>query len=251
MSFNVRYAEPSDGLDIWEKRRPIAARMLELYRPDVIGMQEPEIEQLTDMESDLPWLKRFGKSRYGNDFEKFSAVFYNPSTLELMDEGAYWISENPDEPGSMAWLIHKPYAITWGRFRHLGTGHEFEVHNSQFPYKAEQAEARHMGAQIIRQRAQFESTILTGDFNCDASGVVHGELKEDFQDTFEQISDRIGPSATFHGFTGEPTHPARLDWIMYRGHLTPKSYETITYNEGDRYPSDHYPVVAEFEWETS
>lgn len=250
MSFNVRYAEPTDGADIWELRRPIVARMLNELRPDIVGCQEPEIEQLRDMEADLPEYRRFGKSRYGNEFEKFSAVFYRHTAVELLDNGAFWISKNPDECASMDWLIHKPYAITWGRFRSLSSGHEFRVFNAQFPYKPEQAEARLFGAKIMSERA-LRSTgplFLTGDFNCDANGEVHAEFRKEFRDAWEDAPGRTGPDATFHGFTGTPTHPARLDWILYRGEVEPLTYETVTFNEMGRYVSDHYPVMADFKF---
>ena len=55
---------------------------------------------------------------------------------------------------------------------------------------------------------------------------------------------REGSADTFHGFRGKP-RPGRIDWILYRG-MRPQSVETITANDGGRYPSDHFPVLAEF-----
>jgi endonuclease/exonuclease/phosphatase family metal-dependent hydrolase len=248
MSFNIRYAEPTDGPDVWEFRRPVVANTLKKYLPDVVGMQEPEIEQLRDMEEDLPEYVRFGRSRYGNDFEKFSAVMYRRSTVTLTESGAFWFSETPDEIASSSWLIHKPYAVTWGKFAHIDTGTVFYVYNAQFPYKPEQAEARVQGARIMRERAlaHDELTFLTGDFNSDAKGPAYQELVPPFSDAFEDFPDRVGPSATFHGFTGIPTFPARLDWVLYRGDVKVTGYETVEYNEAGRYPSDHYPVFADF-----
>ena len=248
MSFNVRYAEPTDGPDIWELRRPIVAEMLRQFSADVVGLQEPEIEQLHHMEADLPEYKRIGLSRMGNDIEKFAALLYKPATLELLETGIYWFSETPDVVASSDWLIHKPYAANWARFKYINSGFEFTVHNAQFPYKPEQARARFESARIMLQKSEGqENTIFTGDFNCNSDGDVYQLLTTQLQDSWATSPVREGIDPTFHGFTGTPTHSARLDWVLYRGAFEPTYYETVLFNVNGRYPSDHYPVFADFE----
>jgi endonuclease/exonuclease/phosphatase family metal-dependent hydrolase len=39
----------------------------------------------------------------------------------------------------------------------------------------------------------------------------------------------------------------RVDWILVAGPIGVRSVETVLHNAGDRYPSDHYPVVARLE----
>ncbi|MEC5114574.1 endonuclease, partial [Xanthomonas oryzae pv. oryzicola] len=50
---------------------------------------------------------------------------------------------------------------------------------------------------------------------------------------------------TFQDFTTQPTR--RIDWILFRG-LTPTRFSTLDARPGGILPSDHYPVLAEFEW---
>jgi len=38
-----------------------------------------------------------------------------------------------------------------------------------------------------------------------------------------------------------------IDWILYRGDVNVNKYENVDYNVDGVYPSDHKPVVAEFE----
>lgn len=247
MSFNIRYAEPTDGPDIWEFRRPICRDLILETAPDVIGMQEPEIEQLRDMDLDLSEYLRLGVSRYGNEVEKFAPIYFKPSRLELLETGAYWFSKTPDVPATMDWNIHKPYAVNWARFIEKSTGQLFALHNAQFPYKAEQAEARLHAAELMVQYAAAQpSVILTGDFNCDADGDVYRCLRSRFQDSIH-AGQRLGPNATFHGFTGNPTKPYRLDWILYRGCFSPVRYETLSFHRQGHYPSDHFPVMVDLE----
>ena len=41
----------------------------------------------------------------------------------------------------------------------------------------------------------------------------------------------------------------RIDWILYRGRVKVIHYEEIDYNVEGRYPSDHLPIIADFEFE--
>jgi endonuclease/exonuclease/phosphatase family metal-dependent hydrolase len=52
---------------------------------------------------------------------------------------------------------------------------------------------------------------------------------------------------TFHEFKGKATGK-HIDWILFKGGLTPVSRQVVTDSFSDRYPSDHYPVRARFEF---
>lgn len=240
LTFNIRYPEPSDGANIWELRRDAVAETIRQSMASVAGLQEPELSQLEFLDTALPEYRRIGVSRYGNQFEKFTALLYKPDLVDLLDQGAFWFSETPDVPASMSWLIHKPYAVNWGHFAHRPSGHRFHVYNSHFPYKPEQAEARIHSANLLARRALGDRVFLTGDFNSPADGEVHRILTSTFTDSWTG-----GPEGTFHGFTGTPSI-ARLDWILCRGAIAVESCLAITEPVLGRYPSDHFPVLGSF-----
>jgi endonuclease/exonuclease/phosphatase (EEP) superfamily protein YafD len=87
--------------------------------------------------------------------------------------------------------------------------------------------------------------IVTGDFNTSPDSRTHAVLAATLTDVWDSAPLHAGPPATFHDFTGKPDH--RIDWILYRG-LQPLSVHTITSHQGSRYPSDHFPVVADFDF---
>ena len=87
---------------------------------------------------------------------------------------------------------------------------------------------------------------MTGDFNTDAGSDRYRALTEILTDTWTAVAKPAGPTGTFHGFWETRLIPHRL--ILFRGGLRPVSIETLTDNEGGRYPSDHFPVIAAFEW---
>lgn len=253
MSFNIRYPEPADGPNAWEHRRPLVANLIERYLPDVAGLQEPVLEQLQYLDTELPEYARFGVSRYGNDEEKFTAVYYCLKTVELLDRGAFWFSETPDVPASSSWLIHKPYAVNWARLRHRPSGLQWSLFNTHFPYKPEQAEARLRAARLLRERAcaAGEISVLTGDFNSPPGGEVHRLLLEEFRDAWLEAPVREGPAGTFHGFRGETSEARRVDWILARGPVSVEACRVITDATEGRFPSDHSPVMADLRHGTS
>ena len=100
-------------------------------------------------------------------------------------------------------------------------------------------------AEILRWIDQLPAdarVILTGDFNCAPDTPVHAKLTGGLHDVWTEAVTRSGPTKTFHNFTGTPDR--RIDWILSRG-FKARTVSTVTTHEGARYPSDHFPVVAE------
>ena len=85
--------------------------------------------------------------------------------------------------------------------------------------------------------------VLTGDFNTGPDSGAHALLTRTLEDAWLTAPTHEGPDKTFHDFTGVPDK--RIDWILYRG-LQATAVRTVTLHEGKRYPSDHFPVVADF-----
>jgi endonuclease/exonuclease/phosphatase family metal-dependent hydrolase len=251
MTFNVRYAEPADGSNVWELRRDLAAKVVQDYSPDIVGTQEPLLQQLQYLQERLPDHKWFGLSRYGNKEEKFAAIFYKPAKLRLVEHGQFWLSDRPDEVGSNTWDLNKPRIVTWGRFEHRATGSRVLHANVHMPWRDQEEEARMKCARLLSARARELSdgnpVILTGDFNHPAGKQMHSIFLEHFDDAWLQAQDRKGPEGTFHGFSGTPLSDNRIDWILYRGLRSSAFAEAVTQHEGQRFPSDHFPVFARLE----
>jgi endonuclease/exonuclease/phosphatase family metal-dependent hydrolase len=101
--------------------------------------------------------------------------------------------------------------------------------------------------QWMRRLPADVPVIITGDFNAPAGGEVYKIMSEGLTDAWLAAENKEGPEGTFHGFKGTPG-AARIDWILFRGPWKVKRAETVTANRGGRYPSDHFPVIAELVW---
>ena len=252
MTFNVRYPSKGDGVNVWEARRDLLVDTIRQNAPDLFGTQELFHLQGQYIVEKLPELAWFGASRRGNQEDEHMGVFYRKDRLELVESGNFWLSEKPDEPGSMSWDVTLPRMVTWGVFRDRRNDRTLHFFNTHFAHRREDGEARTQSARVIAAHLgklpAEADVVLTGDFNTDAGSEPHRILTELLKDAREGVSEAKGPTDTFHGFKGTP-RPGRIDWILYRGRLQPVAVETITHSQEGRYPSDHFPVLAVFEWQ--
>jgi endonuclease/exonuclease/phosphatase family metal-dependent hydrolase len=251
MTMNVRYPAEGDGPNVWEKRRDLMVETIRKYRPDVIGTQELFQHQGDYLVAQLPEYVWFGLSRRGDHTDEHMGVFFLRDRFELTGSGNYWLSETPEKPGSSSWNMSLPRMVTWGEFRDRLSQRRFRFVNTHFPHRKEDEGARTKCAELIAARLkelpENTTVILTGDFNTGIDSETHRILTGVLVDAWKAVKRPEGPVGTFHGFTGKPGE-ARIDWILFRGPLEPASVETITMSRDGRYPSDHFPVLAAFNW---
>lgn len=251
MTFNVRLLTGNDGPNNWDARRDLVAEMLRAEDPDVIGTQELFKRQGDDIVERLPQFVWFGEGRRGGDDDEHMGVFYRKDRLRVRESGNFWLSSTPEVAGSRTWGNIYPRMVTWARFERIADGATFTLYNTHFPYRVIDEPARIRCAELIRSRLsklpRSERVILVGDFNTTFDTPAHSTLVESLTDAWLAAPKRSGPEGTFHGFTGRPEK--RIDWILSRG-LQATWVKTVTTQRDGRYPSDHFPVVAELELST-
>lgn len=248
MTFNVRLPVDSDGANRWEARRALIAEVVAQEAPDLIGTQELFRRQADDLVERLPRYAWFGRDRRGGGDDEHMGVFYRTDRLRVLDSGDFWLSDTPDVAGSITWGNLYPRMVTWARFERLADGSTFVFYNTHLPYREQDESARSRAAALIvsrlRQLPAAEAVVITGDFNAPPDSQAHALLSAALSDAWTAAPRRTGPAETFHNFTGKADR--RIDWILFRG-MRVKSIRTATLHHGKRYPSDHFPVVAEFE----
>lgn len=255
MTFNVRYGSADDGINAWPKRRDLMVRIIQKEHPDILGTQELLSPQGDYLQQHLPGYTWFGMGRNGNEINEndneHMGVFYDKTRLKVLKSGDFWFSDTPDKPGSMGFGQTMPRMVTWAQFQDRRSGKSFYYYDTHFPYQdGKQADAvRERCAEEIRKRlAQLPASmpfILTGDFNANPDSTTHASLTKVLRDARTSATQQAGPASTFHDFTGQADK--RIDWILYRG-VTADAVRTITTHDGKVYPSDHFPVVADFSW---
>ena len=249
MTFNVRTGIANDGLNDWNHRRDIMVRTIREQHPDVFGTQELNKFQGDYLVSKLPQYVWFGIGRRGDDGDEHMGVFYRSDRLRVIDSGNYWLSDTPDKPGSITWGNPYPRMVTWALFERKADGRRFYYCNTHFPYRDQDELARTRSAQEILSRLNALPAdlpiVMTGDFNSAPDKPDHAVLTSLLDDAWISAGSHGGPEKTFHNFTGIPDR--RIDWILYRD-FRALTAQTVTTQQDDRYPSDHFPVVAVLAW---
>ncbi len=72
--------------------------------PDLIGFQEVLLHQYTFLDSVLNEYDSYGAGRNdGKNEGEMVPVFYKKELYELKEKGTFWLSSQPDVPGTIGW----------------------------------------------------------------------------------------------------------------------------------------------------
>jgi len=258
VTYNIRYASPNDGEDVWPNRVETVATFLRDF--DVIGLQEVTPEQLADLQERLKDFDSYGVGREdGKSKGEHAAIFYRRDRLQAGKMGTFWLSETPEQVGSKGWDAALPRTCTWMVLRDHSTNQPIWVANTHFDHRG--ANARTESAKLIRRvvhsRRGDLPAIVMGDFNClPGSDPYRALTDQDAADAPALHDARVvsqqppsGPSSTWSGF--KEIAPDRIiDHLFVIGPLKVQSLQTLDpRTETGRFGSDHLPVAASIELE--
>ena len=175
VSFNIRLASASDGPDGWEHRRELAFDVIRDLDPDIVGFQEPELEQIHDV------LAAFGDeygivgrsagdgAPFAGDAAegKFNAIMYRAGRFRLRYHDTFWFSETPAEPGSVGWGAALPRIATWAKLDDRDSGETLYVYSVHLDYASQRAreESTALLLEAFLDRPSPGPVFVLGDFN--------------------------------------------------------------------------------------
>ena len=252
MTWNIRYDNPGDGPSAWPNRRDRVAELVNFVRPDVVGFQEALRGQVDDLAERLPDYAWVGKGRDdGRDGGEFSPVFYRRDSIQLEGSGTLWLSETPNEPGTVGWDAALPRVASWVEVtkggRGISDGASFRVVNTHFDHRGEAA--RRGSAQLLVDSvavwALKSRVMLIGDFNADPDSAPYQIISGEMLDARVVADRRHGPDETFFGFLVADTTGRSIDHIFVDHGTDVYGTAVLTDHYKGRYLSDHLPVVAD------
>ena len=248
MSFNIRYGTADDGANAWQNRKNVVVDMIKHYHPDILGLQEALAMQVDYLRAELPEYDAFGADRDANGNGERMTVLYRKDDFVPLTTGNFWLSDTPGVPASNTWGAACNRMVTWAEFLSLRDRSTFVFFNTHFDHVS--SGARLGSARLLAGRVAAVSgapVIVTGDFNSSAPDSEPYKLlaASGLRDAWPIASERRGPESTLSGW-GPPKEGAnrRIDWTLVCGGIDVTLCETVTYNSGGRYPSDHYPVYS-------
>lgn len=253
MTLNMRYDNPEDGANNWRFRRERIAGLIRSEAVDLLGTQEVLANQFDDLQALLPGYRAVGVGREdGARAGEFNAAFFRSDRFELLDSGVFWLSENPETPGSKGWDGACERLATWTVLRDKSGG-ELLFINTHLDHIGEQA--RREGVALLLRRIETlragRPVILTGDFNAEPSSPVVARIVADsaLRSAWDTAPIRSGSAWSFSDFGQLPEEERPLiDYVFYGGGLEVVSCSILPDTLGGGYLSDHAPVEARLKY---
>jgi len=275
MSSNVRFASArgkssnpdTDDRD-WTNRKSAYYAMVNYYRPAVIGLQEAEKEQVRDIVNNCSGYSYYGLGRKnGKDIladdsfmglipgtqagEESSTILYRTDLITLGSHGTFWHSNSPNTAGSYFPAMAEdkvPQTSTWAILTYKPTNTQFFLLNTHLSlYDSRPDEIALIMSTVNSKNTGNLPVVMTGDWNLVEGDSWLNPIEAAYSNARHtaQTTDYYG---TYHWWG---TQSKLIDHIYYKGFGDCFMYHTDKRKWNDKYISDHYPVFAVFDPEST
>ena len=251
-TFNIRWDNPGDEGNLWKDRLPHVVSLIQFHQIGLFGTQETLVHQLNQINEGLGYLSIGVGRDDGKEKGEFSPIHYDPKRYQLEDSGTFWLSPTPDIP-SKGWDAALPRICTWGRFKSKeGTRfYVFNIHYDHIGQQAREESSKLVASKIRELNRENLPVIWMGDFNVTPDNSAYSTIVSDpaWKDT--RLVSKIpsyGPRGTFTGFDWNKMPDGIIDHIFIQGKIQVIRHGILTDNYGKKYPSDHFPVMAEIKF---
>ena len=253
MTYNIRYNNPDDGVNAWDNRKEDVVSLMKFHEAEVFGLQEALYKQVTYIEDQMAGFDRVGVGRdNGKASGEYAPIFYDSRRFQLKEHGWFWLSKSPEYP-SKSWDAALPRICTYVLLEDYKKHKSFWVFNTHFDHKGEEARmesSRLILYKIFELNKKDYPVVLMGDLNFTPDKAPYTRIEAAFFDSKKvSLTGAKGPVGTYNGFDFNSPLKNRIDYIFVKGKMSATSYEVLKDSiGGNRYPSDHLPVLVDLEW---
>ncbi len=249
-TFNLRYDNAGDSGNLWKDRAPVVTSLIAFHGFDILGTQEGLKNQLDDISNALPEYDRYGVGRDdGKDAGEHSAIFYRKDKFALLDKGDFWLSATPDKP-TLGWDARCCKRIcSWVKLKDKQTSKTVWVFNAHYDHEGKIAreESSKLVLQKIQALAGKDMTVFMGDLNGGHDSepykiiATSGMLK----DTYGMVAHPYTNNPSFQAFGKQLAGDNIIDHIFVSQQFRAIRWGILSDSYRGKYPSDHFPVLAE------
>ncbi len=249
-TYNLRYANNNDSGNLWKDRAPVVAELIRFHDFDIFGTQEALKNQLDDISNTLPYYNRYGLGRDdGGEKGEHSAIFYKASEFILLNKGDFWLSQTPEKP-SLGWDATCCKRIcSWVYLQHKTSGKKFYFFNAHFDHQG--VVARQESSKLILKKIQeiagATPVIFTGDLNGSHTSDWYKTIATSglLSDTYNHVKHPYANNSSFNAFGASVKGMEIIDHIFTTKQFTVQKWGILTDTYHGKYPSDHFPVMAD------
>jgi endonuclease/exonuclease/phosphatase family metal-dependent hydrolase len=246
MTYNIKYDAVNDTENNWSVRKPWVEDVILSERPHVLGVQEALHHQVNDIRHSLKHYAYVGVGRDDGKMEgEYSALFYDSVAFTLVESGTFWLSDTPEQV-SVGWDAALPRVSTFAVLEN--TGKQFVIYNAHLDHIGVESRRNAVGLILDHAAENFGGlpVILMGDLNFTDDDPGYSRIVNYPMTDTRNAHQVFGPKETFNGFNWDKKPEVRIDYIFYSDQFTCTTHKVVTTTFPKKYPSDHFPVLAEF-----
>jgi len=206
--------------------------------------------QLEEIHQAMPQYSKYAVGRInGKKRGETCAIFYRNDRFEMIDNGTFWFSRIPSNPGSKSWGNLFARLCSWVRLVDKTSQMSFYVYNVHLDNWSQRSREKSVRllAEMIANRKTQDPFIVVGDFNMELDNPAMVYLQETanprMTDAWQSIHYSDSNTGTYHKFSGRVACP-KIDHIPIGENAQALDATIDRYEVDGRYPSDHFPVVA-------
>lgn len=251
LTFNLRTDFLLDINNRWNRRKEVVYEIMNNNDYDIIGVQELNNKMFKDLASEISNYNIVGKPRSSKYFIERNDILVS-KRHRILKHCTFWLSDKPDKIGSAVWYSVFPRICTTALIE-LEDGNIIRVYNTHLDFllpKAREYGLKKIGEYIENQREKDDyPAILMGDLNAGPKSRAITEFTQGKYSSkrFVAVQDynkEIYNNTTLSKFKGLKKG-LHIDYIFVSDEFNIINNEIIYYNKNGRYPSDHYPMMAE------
>ncbi|GAB6170490.1 endonuclease/exonuclease/phosphatase family protein [Clostridium carnis] len=251
MTFNLRSDFILDINNRWKNRAEIVYEIIKKYNCDIIGVQELTDKMLEDLRKNLVDYNIVGSPRSKKIFIERNDILVSKKH-KIIENSTFWLSSEPNTVGSSIWYSLYPRICTTALIE-LEDKTKIRVYNTHLDCllpKAREYGLKKIGEMIEKQEdIDGLPSILMGDFNATpTSKLIKGFSEGNFsKKKFISVNGFKGEAykmSTMSKFKGNKTG-YHIDYIFVSEDFSIINSKIVDDNIKGKYPSDHYPIVAE------
>ena len=247
LSYNIRYASPNDGPNLWKNRKGDMIETLSNINPDLLGLQEVLHIQLLELTNGMKEYSYIGVGREdGKTKGEYSPILYRKDAFEVLDSGTFWLSDTPSQI-SVGWDATLERICSYARFLHRQSGNEFWMFNTHFDHIGVLARAN--AAHLILEKINALNTsslpvVVTGDFNLEHYEEPIKIMQSSLEDVQKELTSTEPNYGTFNGFDTQTSGERRIDYIFQKGFKLREADHLWLKTKNGYWLSDHHLVRA-------
>lgn len=249
MTYNIRCGscEAVDNPNNWKKRKYLVAHLIKNHNPDIIGLQEAEINQVEDLAEMLDDYSWIGIGREdGKEKGETTAILFRHGRFTLQGQQTLWLSQTPQQV-SRGWDAAFRRILSIAKLTDAVSKKTLFVFNTHFDNEGElarQESAKLLLTEVAKLGAQ-DNLVVTGDFNFKADSKGYETITQTLVDA-EKISTTpaTGGSKTFNDFGANKDTDNKIDFVFVKKDTKVLNHKVDTTVYNNLYPSDHFPVIT-------